>query len=94
MGFTGSVLNVKGGVGVCSTLLSDQRTGRRRTAQTEESERERERETGETPVSRDHRIAIEETVCSTGGVVIRTQSEGTNQRSLDLHLDSVSLLCE
>lgn len=44
MGFTGSVLNVKGGVGVSSTLLSDQRTGRRRTAQTEESERERERE--------------------------------------------------
>lgn len=59
-----------------------------------QSERERERETGETPVSRDHRIAIEETVCSTGGVVIRTQSEGTNQRSSDLHLDSVSLLCE
>lgn len=46
VGFTGSVLNVKGGVGVCSTLLSDQRTGRRRTAQTEESERERERERG------------------------------------------------
>lgn len=92
MGFTGSVLNVKGGVGVCSTLLSDQRTGRRRTAQTEESERERERlerlrspETTELQLKR---------LSAAQGVVIRTQSEGTNQRSSDLHLDSVSLLCE
>lgn len=85
MGFTGSVSNGKGGVegGGGSTLLSDQRTGIRRTAQSEESER-------------DWGVAgSPETVCSTrGGVLLRTQSEGTNQRSSGLHLDSVTLLCE
>lgn len=93
MGFTGSVLNVKGGVGVCSTLLSDQRTGRRRTAQTEESERERERlERLQSPETTE--LQLKRLSAAQGGVVIRTQSEGTNQWSSDLHLDSVSLLCE